>query len=275
MGYRYLTFNPHRAIGIPKVKYLKPENMYQSTKEIYTAQKLLFPESWQVNTLIYGFKKRIFPSPSTYHLGYDKIEMTRAMKACFPNCIPKTEILSSATADFDNLADQFGLPFVCKEVRNASGFGVFLIHTKEDFMMFTRNNRIVYVQEYLKINKDLRVVIIGDTVIDYYWRIKAPGCFHSNLSRGACISRKNIPREVINEVVRIALFLKIDYAGFDIALTEEGLKLFEFNIYFGTKGIRLSSFELGQKINDYLKRKSGKIDLIPRDIHYGRCREAH
>ncbi len=237
------------------VRYVKPENMYGFTKEIHVAQKILFPEYWQVNTLIYGYKKEIFPSPATYHLGHDKIEMTRAIRACFPDCMPKTEICSNMNSHFEDLADEFGLPFVCKEIRNSSGFGVFLIHTKEDFLMFKRNNSIVYVQEYIKIYKDLRVVLIGDNIVDSYWRIKEPGCFHCNIARGADISRKDIPKEAIDEVMRIALFLKIDYAGFDIALTESGLKIFEFNLYFGTKGVRLNTVALGNEINQYLQRQ--------------------
>lgn len=267
LSYKYVSFNPHRSIGIPMVKYIKPDNMYRSTKEILMAQKLLFPESWQVNTLIYAFKKDIFPSPVTYHLGFDKIEMTRAIRACFPGYIPKTEIYANTTAHFYNLVEEFGLPFVCKEVRSSSGFGVHLINTEEEFLMFKQNNPTVYVQEHIKCDRDLRVVVIGDRAVDSYWRIKEPGSFHCNLARGAKISRKDIPRDVVDEVLGIALFLKIDYAGFDIALTETGLKIFEFNLYFGTKGIRLNSVDLGNEINQYLRRQAFEMDFIPKAFH--------
>ena len=257
MNYRYLSFNPHRTIGIPEVTYIKPESMYRFIKEIHGAHKILFPEYWQVNTLIYAFKKEIFPSVATYHLGHDKIEMTRSIQACFPDLIPKTGIYAGASAHFDELADGFDLPFVCKEVRSSSGFGVFLIKTKDEFRIFKQNNPIVYVQEYIRIDRDLRIVVIGDKVVDSYWRIKAPGCFHNNLARGATISRNGIPQDAIDEVMGISSFLNINYAGFDIAVTETGLKIFEFNLYFGTKGVRLNSTEIGKRIGRYLQRSDG------------------
>jgi glutathione synthase/RimK-type ligase-like ATP-grasp enzyme len=68
--------------------------------------------------------------------------------------------------------------------------------------------------------------------------------------------------------MRIALFLKIDYAGFDIALTESGLKIFEFNLYFGTKGVRLNTAALGYEINLYLQRQMNEINFIPEVVHF-------
>lgn len=266
---QYVSFNPHRSIGIPAVRYIKPESMYRFVREIHAAQTILFPEYWQVNTLIYGLKKQVFPSPATYHLGHDKIEMTRAVMACFPEYIPKTEIRSSENAHFEDLADEFGLPFVCKEVRNSSGFGVFLIHTKEEFTVYKQDNSIVYVQEYIEIDRDLRVVVIGDGVVDAYWRIKETGCFHCNLARGAGLSRDNIPGHIIDEVMRIALFLKVDYAGFDVVPTSNGFKMFEFNLYFGTKGVRLTSVEMGRQIHRYIEQQAAGTDFIAGQIRCG------
>lgn len=251
------------------VKYIKPENMYQFTSDILTAKKVLFPEFWQVNTLIYAFKKEIFPSPSTYHLGHNKIEMTRAFEAYCPEFLPKTKIYASNAVYFENIVDEFGLPFVCKEVNNSSGFGVYLINSKEDFHFFKRDNAIVYIQEYLKIDRDLRVVIIGDKVVDSYWRIKDSDSFHCNIAQGGSVSKEIVPEDAVSTVLNIASHLGVNYAGFDVVLTETGLKIFEFNLYFGTKGISLNSVDLGNRIYEYLNIDNVQISFNPEKVKIG------
>ncbi|MFS8541302.1 MAG: hypothetical protein LOD89_04345, partial [Tissierellales bacterium] len=77
---RFVTFNPFRTLGIPNVTYIKPENMFKEVERIKEADFILFPEYWQVNALVYGLKKNIFPSISTYHLGHNKVETTRVLQ---------------------------------------------------------------------------------------------------------------------------------------------------------------------------------------------------
>lgn len=253
MFQQYVTFNPLRSLGIPLVKYIKPEEMFGRLPELQTAHRILFPQSWQVNALAYALKKRIFPSLPTYHLGYDKIEMTRAFTALCPSKVPKTGIYSNGAVGFETLADEFGLPFVCKEPRSSSGLGVFLIRCSEDFNWYAKGNPTLYVQEYLEIDRDLRVVVIGEEVVSTYWRIKSPGAFHNNISRGGRVERTNIPENVVSEVAAVARALGIDYAGFDVAMTPSGTFLLEFNLFFGTRGIQQSSPELGKIVHRYLQ----------------------
>ncbi len=57
---RFITFNPLRTIGIPDLHYIKPELMFRQKEEILQADWVLFPEYWQVNSLVYGLKKNLF-----------------------------------------------------------------------------------------------------------------------------------------------------------------------------------------------------------------------
>lgn len=135
------------------------------------------------------------------------------------------------------------------------GYGGFLIHSLQEFEAYARKNGTIYVQKYLPIERDLRVVVTGDHAVAAYWRVGGRDTFHNNVSRGARISRKNIPRDIINRVVAIARALGIDYAGFDVAVTDSGFYLFEFNVYFGTKGIPMGSHDIGQAVGRYLAKK--------------------
>ncbi|HCY85565.1 MAG TPA: hypothetical protein DHV36_10560 [Desulfobacteraceae bacterium] len=229
--------------------------MFKHLLEIQSAQKILFPEYWQVNSLIYGLNKPVFPSAATHHLGHNKVEMTRGFMAACPELTPRTGIYHAETVSFQHLADTFGLPFVCKEIRSASGLGVFLISTEADFNEYLRSNTVVYVQEYLDIDRDLRIVVIGNQVVSAYWRVGATQGFHNNVSRGGRIDRNDIPEFAVQKVLQAARDLNIDYAGFDAAITPEGIYLLEFNLQFGTSGIPYSSVELGRFIHEYLDQK--------------------
>lgn len=255
MTHDYISFNPFRSIGIPSVKHLKPENMYARLSDIQQAEYILFPEYWQVNALVYALKKKIFPSISSYHLGHDKVEMTRSLMAFCPVNVLDTGIYSSASIEFDVLADRFGVPFVCKEIRSSCGLGVFLIQSKEEFCNFARQNPVVYAQKYLEMDRDMRIVIIGNQVVAAYWKIRAPGSFHNNVARGGHIDRTNIPAQVVDVISGVALALDIDHAGFDVAISEEGIFLLEFNLFFGTKGILETSSLLGSLIHHYLQSR--------------------
>ena len=53
----FITFDPFRTLGIPNVTYIKPENMFKEIDKVKGANYILFPEYWQVNSLVYGLKK--------------------------------------------------------------------------------------------------------------------------------------------------------------------------------------------------------------------------
>ncbi|WP_321417980.1 hypothetical protein [uncultured Desulfobacter sp.] len=254
---RYISFNPIRSIGIPCVAYLKPQNMVHSIHAVKNAIAVLFPEYWQINPLVYALKKRIFPSVSTYHLGHDKVEMTRSLQMLCPENVLKTGIFSNENICFDELVAQFGLPFVCKQIRSSSGLGVFLIRSLNDYQCYAQMNPVIYAQEYVPMERDLRIVIVGERVVSAYWRVGGTDHFHNNVSRGGMICRTDIPTDIVERVLQVAQALEVNHAGFDVAVTSHGIYVLEFNLYFGTQGIPFSSYELGKIINHYLLETVG------------------
>ncbi|AZR74172.1 alpha-L-glutamate ligase [Anoxybacter fermentans] len=253
---RLVSFNPYRSIGVPGVRYIKPEMVFKHREEIAEADWILFPEYWQVNFLVYGLKKRIFPNINTYHLGHDKVEMTRAFWAVCPENTPYTQILASTDANIEQVLDEFTFPFVTKEVRNSMGRGVFLIENKKDFLEYAQKNSILYVQEYLPIDRDLRIVYLGDKVITAYWRIGAEGQFHNNVSRGGSISFDDIPEEAIRLVEKVARKLGINHAGFDVAEVDGHYYFLEFNHMFGNQALLEKKIPVGRLIYEYLQSQS-------------------
>ena len=248
---RLLSFDPFRSAGISGVTYVKPELVLDEKDRILSADWLLFPEYWQVNFLSYGWKKRIFPSLSSYHLGHDKVEMTRALQAVMPEHVPDTLIAANKEDIKEKICERFSYPFVAKEVRSSMGKGVFLISSAADLDRYLAANDTVYIQEYLAIDRDIRVVFVGRNAVAAYWRVGRDG-FKNNVAQGGTIDFSAVPRDVIDLVERVCRTLGIDHAGFDIALVDGHPYFFEFNVLFGTQALTEAGISLGSVIYDYL-----------------------
>ncbi|MFS1513369.1 ATP-grasp domain-containing protein [Chengkuizengella sp. SCS-71B] len=253
---KLITFNPLRTIGIPNISYIKPLNMYKDIEKIKEADMLLFPEYWQVNSLVYGLKKKIFPSIESYHLGHNKIEMTRVLKAVCPEQIPYTEILSNTDENRRYIMEIFPLPFVAKEIKNSMGQGVFLIQNEKEFQDYADKVEVLYIQEFLSNDRDLRICVIGDEVVTAYWRIEETGGFHHNVAKGGKVSYDNIPDETLRLVLDVSQKLGINHAGFDVIFNNGKPYILEFNILFGNQGVPKHKVSLEQKIVEYITRST-------------------
>ncbi len=249
---KLVTFDPFRTIGIPNITYVKPENIFKEIDKISEADYILFPEYWQVNSLVYGLKKKIFPNISTYQLGHNKVETTRALWATFPENVPYTQILNKDAVDIEIIEEEFGYPLVAKEIKNSMGRGVFLIENRQELKNYIENNDVLYIQERLPIDRDLRIVYVGNKIIGAYWRIASEGEFHNNIARGASYDFDNIPLESISLVERIANTLDINHAGFDIAVVGNKYYILEYNVMFGNEGLRKMGVEVEKYIHEYL-----------------------
>lgn len=250
---RLLSFNPYRTLGMPGVTYLKPEQMLSQREAVLGADVLLFPESWQLNVLCYAWRRRVFPSPSTYDLGYDKVEMTRAFQAVAPLHVPHTLILPSSETNMARALDEMGLPLVVKQPRSSMGRGVFLIETKAELRDWVARVPVLYVQEYLPSEADLRVVWVGDRVLSAYWRRGGDG-FHHNVARGGRADFDQIPLAALALVSEVAMTLGIDHAGFDLIMDGDHPWLVEFNLLFGSEALNQRGIRVEPAILDYLGR---------------------
>lgn len=244
-----VSFNMIRSAGI-KTDYAKPEYYFDQLDKVRAADLVLFPEYWMVNSIIYGMNKAIFPSPATYHLGHDKIEMTRAFKATYPHRIPKTLIYGKNPYTIERVLEEFHYPFVAKKAKSSMGQGVWLIKNDQDWLEYVENHDTFYVQEFIPNDRDLRIIVIGEEVVGAYWRVSE--AFLNNVAQGANFSYEDIPEDVVKEVQSIANTLSINHAAFDVIVTEDGFYILEFNVFFGSEGLLPLGVKLPQKIEEYL-----------------------
>lgn len=248
-----VSFNMIRSAGI-KTDYAKPEYYYDQLDKIRAADLVLFPEYWMVNSIIYGLNKPIFPSPATYHLGHDKIEMTRAFKATFPHRIPKTLIYGKNPYTIERVLEEFEYPFVAKTAKSSMGQGVWLIKNEQEWLTYVDKHDTFYVQQYIPNDRDLRIIVIGEEVVGSYWRVS--DSFLNNVAEGAHFSYDDIPDDVVAEVLDIAKTLHINHAAFDVIVADGEFYILEFNVFFGSEGLMPLGVRLPDKIAHYLDTRA-------------------
>ncbi len=271
---KLVSFNLFRTLGLKPsedvtVTYVKPETYAarpQDYEQLLTeADWVLFPEYWQLNALEYGLGCRVFPSPASYRLGHDKIEMTRIFQLVAPEHHPRTWIAQNSATEAERLWEAMSYPFVAKLPKASQGTGVWLIEQRQQWLDYLGIADRLYVQEYLPIDKDLRIVIVGNEIIAAYWRHQSEYSFHTNVAQGGFVSYDDIPPQAIDFVTKLARGLNIDHAGFDIAMVGDHPYLLEFNRLFGNQGIPGGGKDITEAILRYLDSHTdddGPIDPI-------------
>ena len=135
-----------------------------------------------------------FPSCHTYQFAQDKIKQTAAFSLMdIPH--PRTKIFYGPRQK-QSIPDHFEFPFIAKMPRgSAKGTGVWLIQDRQELAEYTAHPFPAYIQEYLPIQRDLRVIIIGKKIRLAFWRESAPDTFKTNLSQGGRICFDTVPAE--------------------------------------------------------------------------------
>ncbi|HEX5055683.1 MAG TPA: hypothetical protein VFX02_04210 [Gammaproteobacteria bacterium] len=249
---RIVSFDVFRSLHITGVHYIKPEKYLEHLDLVRAADWVLFPEYWQVNSLYYGLNCRIFPSIASYHLGHDKVEMTRIFQTVCPRNIPQTQVEAGTPEGIRALLEQFVFPFVAKDVRSSEGRGVYKIDNELDWHRYCRGRQVLYAQEYLPIDRDLRLVVIGDRVVASYWRLQSPDGFHNNIAAGGSLDFAPAPAAAVELVERLSRQLEINHAGFDVAMVGEQPYILEFNRLFGNHGLSEQDIRPAELIYQYL-----------------------
>lgn len=253
---RIVSFDAFRSLGIPGVHYLKPDHYLNHLPLLETADWVIYPEYWQVNALHYGLKARLFPSIASYHIGHDKIEQTRVFQMLCPRNVPDTRILENTAENAARLWEDLVTPFVAKDPRSSEGRGVFLIEERSQWRAYCAQSPVLYVQERLPIDRDLRLVLVGQKVVAGYWRLQSPDGFHNNIAQGGALDFSPVPPVAVELVERLSLQLGIDHGGFDIAMVGGQPYIIEYNRLFGNHGLVEQGLRIGGIIYDHLLSES-------------------
>lgn len=249
---RIVSFDAFRTLDLPGVHYIKPEHYLNHLPALEQADWVLFPEYWQVNALCYGLHARIFPSVASYHIGHDKTEQTRVFHLVCPHNIPDTRILENTPQNADLLWDELCTPFVAKDPRSSEGRGVFLIEERSQWREYCAQSPVLYAQERLPIDRDLRLVLIGKKVVAGYWRLQSADGFLNNIAQGGALDFSPLPDAAVHLVETVAQRLGLDHGGFDVAMVGTHPYIIEYNRLCGNQGLVEQGIRIGAMIYDHL-----------------------
>jgi len=145
----------------------------------------------------------------------------------------------------ERIEESFGYPLVAKTPLGSSqGKGVFLIEGERDLRRYLDRHRPAYIQEYLPLDRDLRVVVVGGRVINAYWRVLRAGDFRSNVAQGASIRLEDVPAEGLDFAVETARKCGFDETGLDLCRHDGRWLVLEANMVYGLEGFRRAGLDI-------------------------------
>ncbi len=205
------------------------------------AKRIYYPTAFYAD-LFDAMGKEIFPSYHTYKFAQDKIKQTAAFQLLgVPH--PRTRVFYGKRQK-EKILDCFSYPFVAKVARgSAMGRGVFLIEDKRDLESYLSMGGPAYVQEYLPIDRDMRIVVVGKKVVHAYWRVSASGQFRSNVAAGAKILFEEVPDEALKLALEAAGACGWNDVGIDVCLWDGVYYVLEGNMKYGKEGFRQAGID--------------------------------
>jgi ribosomal protein S6--L-glutamate ligase len=220
-------------------------------RAIRQAPKIYYPSVFYAD-LFDAMGKPLFPSYHTYKCVQDKIKQT-ALFYLLDIPHPFTRVFYGKRR-LEKIVRVFTFPLIAKIPRgSALGRGVFLVQNEEELAAYLRLSPVAYIQEYLALDRDIRVVVIGDRVVHAYWRLAAQGEYRSNVAAGGTISLEKVPEKVLTLALHTARACGWDDVGIDICVHQGRFLVLEANMKYGKEGFRRAGI-------DYFKMMEEMID---------------
>ncbi|SDB45048.1 ribosomal protein S6--L-glutamate ligase [Desulfonatronum thiosulfatophilum] len=256
-----MSLSPKIAIGrqlrhCPSVHCLRTHgNLSDYTEQelelIRQAPKIYFPTILMAEALS-AIGKPIFPSIQTIRYAGDKIRQTQLFQLLgLP--MPRTRIYYGPRQK-NSILDDFSFPLVAKVPRNSSkGRGVSLIRNQDELDRYTCLPHPAYIQEYLPIRRDIRIVILGGKPVHAYWRESCEGEFRTNISQGGKVVLEPVPDKALELAVQTAVKCRFDLVALDICVYSDQVYLLEANMTFGMDGFKAAGLDFRAMLRDMVE----------------------
>ena len=237
-----------RTLGVRSNFHDYSENDIQAIRR---APKIYYPSVFYADLLdVMG--KTLFPSYHTYKCVQDKIKQTALFHLLdIPH--PFTRVFYGKRR-MEKITGLFSFPLIAKIPRgSALGRGVYLVQNKEDLNDYLNLSSVAYIQEYLALDRDIRVVVIGDRIVHAYWRVAAEGEYRSNLAAGGSVSLEDIPEPALALALHTARQCGWNDVGIDICCHQNRYLVLEANMKYGKEGFRQAGIDYYHMMEDFIE----------------------
>ena len=225
----------------------------QEAELIRRAEKIYYPSPFYAD-LFDAMGKRTFPSYHTYKCVQDKIKQT-ALFELLDIAHPRTRTYYGKRQK-GLITDHFRFPFVAKIPRgSAMGRGVYLIRQENQLAEYLELTDVAYIQKYLPVDRDIRVLVIGDRVVHAYWRIAPRNEFRANLAVGGTVSLDAVPARALELALQTARLCRWDDVGIDICCYRNDFYVLEANMKYGKEGFRRAGIDYDAMMEEMIENE--------------------
>ena len=168
---------------------------------------------------------RFIPSMDTQFSNKSKENVTRfAWKYDLP--IPKTYIYYNHKNAYKFL-EKCEYPKIVKKSYGPSNYGGYFVHKVDDFkeakdLFAQRKYHPMYFQDFVPMEADIRVMLIGHKPVCAFWRRAPEGEWLTNTSQGGSMDYMDVPKNVLDLAVKVSKAAKAEYWACDVAYGKDG-----------------------------------------------------
>jgi len=169
---------------------------------------------------------------------------------------PRTTVTTDLESAMDAIREYKSV--VSKPLCGYKGKGLALLgeDDSEKVSEILKKQGVVYLQEFHRSNRDIRVFVIGEEVAGAIYRFAPSGEWISNLARGGRPEPCVVTEEIAKLAVRANAAVGAVYSGVDLIETLEGLKVLEVNGTPSGRGIYLAwGVDVGEMIARHVVSK--------------------
>ena len=170
-------------------------------------------------------KVRFIPSLDSQFANKSKENVTRfCWKYDIP--VPKTYIFYDKDEGVEFLK-KTDYPKIIKRSYGPSNYGGYYVHKVDSFeeakrLLKSKKYCPIYVQDFVPMEADIRVMLIGHKPVCAFWRRPPEGHWLTNTSQGGSMDYMNVPKGVLDLAVKVSEAAKAEYWACDIAVGKDG-----------------------------------------------------
>jgi len=168
---------------------------------------------------------QFIPSLDTQFSNKSKENVTRfAWKYDIP--IPKTYIFYDKNKA-EKFIDKTAFPKIVKKSYGPSNYGGYFVHkvdSKQEAhnLLAQKKYHPVYIQDFVPMEADVRVMLIGHKPVCAFWRRAPEGEWLTNTSQGGEMDYMNVPKELLDLAVQVSKDANAEYWACDVAVGKDG-----------------------------------------------------
>ena len=169
---------------------------------------------------------QFIPSLDTQFSNKSKENVTRfAWKYDIP--IPQTYIFYDKSKA-EKFIDKTEFPKIIKKSYGPSNYGGYFVHKVDSAqeahnLLAQKKYNPVYMQDFVPMEADVRVMLIGHKPVCAFWRRAPEGEWLTNTSQGGEMDYMNVPKELLDLAVKVSKDANAEYWACDVAVGKDGV----------------------------------------------------